>query len=222
VAAPRFNAIPWPPLAALFALALMAAPYAALREFPPLVLMPFAAGVAALFYVSAAKGRAGALLSWAATGIAALSLFAITLLSVALPGIGKIWPARQIENALAGCAPGPIAVLGLREPTSRFVLKSDESLAEPEAMRSALVEGRSGYLVGEVRDSRLSALNRFQYRRLRPLACVEAYNTMRGCPLYFTIVATGDMQTCNAREAYPCTEEFMTRAAAAKAKPGCE
>jgi len=45
---------------------------------------------------------------------------------------------------------------------------------------------------------------------------------MRGCPLYFTVVATGDTQGCSAREAFPCTEAFQAAGAAAKARKGCD
>lgn len=220
--APRFHAMPWPPLAALFALVLLAAPFAAMNETPSLWLLPWAAVVAALFYVSAERGRAGALKQWAVSGIAALALFAVALLAVALPSIDRIWPARQIARALEGCPQGPVAVAGFNEPSAFFVLKSDKALLAPDAVREALVEGRPGYVVGEERDQTVQTLSRFQYRRLRPLACVEAYNAMRGCPLYFTLLATGSTAACNARETFPCTQEFRAAALAAKARAGCD
>lgn len=219
---PRWHMLVWPPLAALFALALFALPYAALREMPPLWLVPPALGVAALFALSAQRGRAGQLDSWAKYGIAALSLFAVTLIAGVFPSIDRIWPARQISRALEGCAPGPVAVAGFREPSAYFVLGHEEALLEPEAVRGALVEGRSVYVASDVRDTKVRALGRGQYRRMKPLACVEAFNTMRGCPLFFTIQTTGSLESCSAREKFACTQDFMTRAEAARTQPGCD
>ncbi|MEQ1714981.1 MAG: glycosyltransferase family 39 protein, partial [Hyphomicrobium sp.] len=214
--------IPWPPLAAAFAIGLLALPYAVLGEWPRLWIMPFAAAVAALFYISAEAGRAGHLMAWAVSGIAALSLFAIALLSVVLPSIDRIWPAREIQRALAGCDPGPLGVLGYREPSVRFVLNPAPAFADADVVRPALVEGRPGYIAGETRDDAFRALNRSQYRRMKPLACVEAYNVMRGCPLYFTVVATGDVSACTARTAFPCTQAFHNAAAAARHSNACD
>lgn len=221
-AAPGWHAIPWPPLAALFALALFASPYGALQQWPPAWLAVPVIAVAGLFYWSAREGRAGRLRVWAQTGIAALALFAVTLLGLVLPAIDSIWPARQISRALEGCAPGPVSLHGFREPSGSFAFGSARGLETPEEVRTALVEGRPGYIAGEVRDPTLTTLNRSQYRRLKPLACVEAYNVMRGCPLFFTIVATGPVQSCAARGAFPCTGGFLSRSAAAKERKGCD
>ena len=127
-----------------------------------------------------------------------LSLFAVTLIAGVLPSIDRIWPAHQITRALEGCAPGPVAVAGFREPSAYFVLGSDETLLEPDALRAALVEGRATYVASDVRDDKVRTLSRGQYRRLKPLACVEAFNTMRGCPLFFTIQTTGSPESCPA------------------------
>ena len=88
-------------------------------------------------------------------------------------------------------------------------------------MRTALVEGRASYIVGEARDETLRRLNRMQYRRRSPLAGVEAYNVMRGCPLYFTIVATGDVSSCANAEKFPCTAAFNDAALAARSSKAC-
>ena len=87
-------------------LALFAAPYAAVREWPTLWLWLAMIAVAALFAWSASEGRAGRLMRWAVTGVAALGLFAVTLIAGVLPSIDKIWPAREVQRALASCAPG--------------------------------------------------------------------------------------------------------------------
>lgn len=221
-APPAGHAIPWPVLAALFGLALVMAPFVAMAEWPPILVVAGAAGVAALFYLSARAGRSGQLGDWALSGIAALSLFAICLLGMALPSIGKIWPTQQISRALAGCPKGAIAVAGYREPSVGFVLAPDPGLLEPEAFRNALVNATSAYVVGEVRDDKLSILNRVQYRRPKILGCVEGYNVMRGCPLYFTVLATGSLEGCKALDSFSCSPEFQSKATAAKEKPGCD
>ncbi len=213
---PKFHAIPTPLLAAPFALPLIAAPYVLMQQTPSLWVLPLAAATAVLFYMSAREGLAGRLWAWAITGIAALALVTITMNGVVLPAVDKIWPSRQIQSALAGCPAGPVSVIGFREPAARFILNSDASVATPDAVRSALIEGRATYLVGEVRDPALKSMTRFQYRRPRPVACVEAYNMMRGCPLYFEILSTGDNSACAAREQFPCTPEFQAKADAAR------
>ena len=219
---PKFHAIPSPLLAAPFALPLIAAPYILMQQTPSLWLLPLAAVITVLFYVSAREGLTGRLQAWAITGIAAVALVTMTMNGAVLPAIDKIWPTRQIERVLAGCPAGPMSVMGFREPAARFILKSDASVATPDAVRSALVESRSTYLVGESRDQSLRALARFQYRRPRPVACVEAYNAMRGCPLYFEILSTGDLSACTAKERFPCTPEFQAKADAAKLDKSCD
>jgi 4-amino-4-deoxy-L-arabinose transferase-like glycosyltransferase len=219
---PRWHMLAWPPLAALFAITLLALPYAALREMPPLWLAPLVLAVAALFGLSAARGRAGQLFDWAKYGIAALSLFAVTLIAGVFPSIDRIWPARQITRALAGCAPGPVAVAGFREPSAFFVLGHEDDLLAPDALRTALVDGRAVYVASDVRDTQVRTMSRGQYRRMKPLACVEAFNTMRGCPLFFTIQTTGSPQACTAREKFACTEDFTARAEVARTRKGCD
>lgn len=221
-APPKWHAIPWPPLAALFALTLFTLPYAAMREAPPWGLAPFAIAVAALFFWSAKRGREGALGDWALNGVAALALFGVSLTAVVMPSIDRIWPARQITRALEGCTAGPLAVTGFREPSAYFVLDSNESVLEPDALRQALVDGKAAYVAAEVRDEKARVLSRMQYRRMRPIACVEAYNTMRGCPLYFTIQSTSAPDGCTALETFPCSSDFQTRAQAARERKGCE
>lgn len=220
--APRGHTILWPPFAALFGALLLTLPYLAMREVPPWWIAPFAVGVAAMFYWSAKRGREGALRDWALSGVAALALLGASLTAIVLPSINRIWPARQIVRALEGCAAGPLAVAGFREPSAYFVLGSDESLLDADKLREALVDAKPGYVAGEVRDEKVRTLGRFQYRRMRPIACVEAYNAMRGCPLYFTIQATGSAEGCKALEASPCTAEFQTKAQSEREKKGCD
>lgn len=220
--APRGHAILWPPVAAAFGAFLLALPFMAMRELPPWWIVPLALVVAWLFFWSAKRGRAAALGDWAKAGIAALALFAVSLTAMALPSIDRIWPARQITRALDGCAAGPLAVAGFREPSAYFVLGSEESLLDADTLREALVSAKPAYVAADVRDEKARALGRMQYRHMKPIACVKAYDAMRGCPLYFTIQATGGAEGCKSLEAFPCTAEFQTNAQAAREKKGCE
>ncbi len=193
-----------------------------MRELPPWWIAPAALAVAALFALSAKRGRDGALVEWALSGVAALAVFAVALTALVMPSIDRIWPAREITRAIEGCPQGPLAVSGFREPSAYFVLGSDETFMQPDSLRAALVEAKPGYVAAEVRDEKARTLGRFQYRHMRPIACVEAYNAMRGCPLYFTIQATGSTDACKALEAFPCTHEFQVRAQAARETKGCD
>lgn len=218
---PRGALMPWPPLAMLLPLALFAAPYVFLAERTSLILLVPMAATALLFFSSARAGRAGDLETWTALGIAAFSLFAVTLLAGVLPGIEKMWPARQIARAIEGCPRGPITVLGFHEPSTKFSLNSDPAIAEPEALRAALVEGRAAYIAGEARDEKLQVMQRFQYRRPRTVGCTEAYSPMTACRLYFTIQSTGDVTGCTNRERFACTDDFRARAEKARADARC-
>ena len=218
----KWNLMPWPPLAAASVPILLALPYVIMHEHPPLWIALPVAAVAALFYWSTHEGQAGHLTRWAAISVAALALFAVTLHAGVLPSIDKIWPAREIQRAMQGCPEGPVSVLGYREPSSRFVLHSDPKLVEPDALRAALVEGRPGYLISETRDARLATLGRFQMRRPRSLACIEAMNLMRGCKLYFRILSTGDVSGCKTPERFACTPEFSAAAERARENKACD
>ncbi len=209
--APKFHAIPWPPLAALFALALLAAPYAVVRQWPPLWSAPLIVAVAALFYWSASEGRAGRLIGWAASGTAALALFAATLLGGLLPSIDALWPARQLQRVLATCPASPVGLLGFNEPTTRFVLNRDAALSTREGL-AALAEGTAKGLA--VIDEAWYAKNprsltREQKTKIRPLACLRALNTMRGCTLTLTVVGNTNSPSCETAAEFACSEQFM-------------
>ena len=218
----KCSLIPWPPFAASFGLSLFVLPYAIMREVPPVWIAPPVGAVAALFYWSAHEGRAGYLTRWAAISVAALGLTAVTMYAGILPAIDRIWPARQIQRAMEGCPAGPMSVLGFREPSAKFLLQSDPRLVEPDALRTALVEGRSVYLAGEARDPRLAAMNRFQFRRPRMFGCVEAYNVARGCKLYFRLAAAGDISSCKMPQRFACNEAFAAAADRAREKKTCD
>ena len=170
---PRFHALAWPPLAAVFALLLFAAPYAVVREVPDVWLWLPIAVVAGLFAWSAAEGRAGRLVKWAASGVAALGLFVVTLIAGVLPSIDGIWPAREVQRALRNCPPGRMGVLGFNEPTSMFVLGRDAGLSSTAGL-AALADGSDGgyaLITDGWSAANPQALTRAQQAKLRPLAC---------------------------------------------------
>jgi 4-amino-4-deoxy-L-arabinose transferase-like glycosyltransferase len=213
---PKFNAIPWPPLAALFALALLAAPYAAVHEHPPLWIIALAAVIAALFYWSAREGRAGHLVCWAGVGIAALGLFAITLLGGVLPGISKIWPMQQIQRAFAQCPAAPVGILGFVEPTSRFVFKFDSKLSTSQGL-GQLADGTvPGFAVisDYWNQQNPQALNRSQSTKIRPIACMHTIDPMRACALTLTVVANTAVPPCPIQPEFACNEEFLLQSGA--------
>ena len=94
------------------------------------------AGIASLFIWSGQLGREGHLRRWSAVGVAALGLFAITLLGIVLPGVDKIWPARQIAKAVASCPASDTALIGFREPSGRFLLASPNRSADAGSSRA--------------------------------------------------------------------------------------
>jgi len=204
---PRFHALAWPPLAALFALALFAAPYAAVREMPSLWLWLPIIVVAGLFAWSAAEGRAGKLVSWAATGVAALGLFAVTLIAGVMPSIDKVWPAREVQRALAACPPTKIGVLGWNEPTTRFVLRRDEQLSTNDGLAAAATRKDPGFAV--ITDSWLKSDGRVLTTAQAPMACIRAVNTMRGCALNLKIVGNTAAPPCEVPPQYACRGDAM-------------
>jgi 4-amino-4-deoxy-L-arabinose transferase-like glycosyltransferase len=222
VAQLKWSLIPKPALAAFGTAVLFAVPYLVLQLTPPVWIAWPAGVVAALAYWSAHEGRAGNLGRWAATSMAVIAFVSVVLFALILPSIDKIWPARQIQRAMAGCPAGPISVFGFREPSSKFILKSDPAAAGPNAFRTALIEGHPHYLVSEARDTQLATLSRFQMRRPRVLGCVEAINIMRGCPVYFQVLAAGDMSTCQQAPEFECTPGFAAAAAKARQNKACD
>lgn len=213
---PKFHAIPWPPLAALFAAVLLAAPYAVLRESPPAWAVIIFGAVATLFYLSAHEGRAGHLVRWAGFGVAALALFAITLLGGVLPGISKIWPMQQIQRALAHCPAAPVGILGFVEPTSRFVFKFDSKLSTGQGLGQLADNTVSGFAVisDYWNQQNPHALNRNQSTKIRPIACMHTIDPMRACSLTLTVVASTIAPPCPVPPEFACNEEFLLQSGA--------
>ncbi len=214
-ALPKWHLMPWPPLAAIFAVALLAAPYLAASQIPSLAALILVAAVACLFFVSAREGKALHFTSWAPTGIAALGLFAVTLLAVILPSIDKAWPSRQIARALSTCPNSKVALLGYREPTSAFILSADRGLQTPEAAAAkkpavAIVEAR---WLDRYREAYTKS-----NQSLPPVrGCIYAFNVTRGCKLDFTIFAA-DTAGCQIPQEFVCKDTKIYNAAATAPK----
>lgn len=211
--------VPPPPFGALFALVILAAPYLFATVWPGPLAVAMIAAVAALFAWSAREGRSGALHSWALTGAAGTGLLAITLLAVILPAIDILWPARQIERALAACPQTPRAILGFPEPSSYFRLKSDRMLSAPEAIADkgppvAVVEQRW-------MDRYAQALAAKGQTAPPPDGCVEAYNTMRGCALKFAI-HVAPRAGCSVPPQFACNADSLIPARDLRATGDCD
>ena len=213
---PKFHAIPWPPLAALLALALFSLPFGVTREQPQLWLAPLALVTAVFFYWSAQEGRAGQLKDWAATSILALGIFAVTLLGGILPSIPKIWPAQQIARAVAECpahssSPDRLGVFGFTEPTGRFVLNPDAELSTREGLGKLADGTLPGLAVIDQSwyEQNPRALNREQQTKIKPIACLRAINTMRGCTETLSVVANTQAPPCPVPPEFACTEAFL-------------
>ena len=224
---PEFHAIPWPPLAALFALGLFAAVYKFAGAVPGPVALAGIAATAAMFYMSADAGRKGLLWLWVVQGTAALAVFAVTLLAVVLPSIEKIWPAQTLTAAVresCGEIAPAVTVLGFREPSAYFVLGAPHAPQSPEA---TVANGAAVRIV----ESRW--LNRYfvSYAARNPgklpgraLGCVAAYNVMRGCPLSFTMFAPENAPenaaACKPAASFRCDSD--ERAAPRDPARGCD
>ena len=221
---PKWHAMPWPPLAALFAAALFAVPYVIVSEAPPPWLWPFIAAVAALFYVSAREGRCGRLTHWALAGTAALALFAVTLLGGVLPSIDKLWPARQIQRAIAACPASALSVLGYNEPSSHFVLDADPALSTREGIAKIADGAAPGLAIisDGWYEQNPRALTREQKTKIRPLACVRAINTMRGCTLALTVVVPAGAASCAVPPGFDCIDVFTANAKGPRGLKACD
>lgn len=190
---PKWHAIPWPPIAAVFVLMLFVGLFAATGARPGLPAIVMIAVVATLFYVSAVDGRANRLGLWWRDSVAALALFAVTLLAVVLPSLDTIWPARQIARAIATACPGATGVstgvLGFREPSGVFILGSSRALQTPEA----IARSRPPLRIVEARwlDRYSQAMQASGASPGIELGCVSTTNVMRGCGLTFRIFGDG-------------------------------
>lgn len=207
---PRFHIIPPWIVAALFAIALFAAVYAANAEVPiwelPAILL-----VAVLFAISAAAGRAGRLWRWAVTGVAALSAFAVTLLAIVLPRMDGLWPAQEMARAIQACPASEVGLVGFTEPSGAFLTGATAALSTPGGVARASGEKTHRLLIVESQalDAVNTAISAGGTRALgEPVACFDVVNTMRGCPLRFGVFQLGAADRCKFPAHMRCSGAF--------------
>ena len=218
---PRGNFLAWPAFAALIPVIPFAAVYWFANETPSFFAALSIAAVAALFYVSTQFGRSGRLSRWAITGVAALGAFAITLLGVALPGIDKFWPAREIARAATACAVPVTGLFGYYAPSARFMLAPAPALGE-NAVLTKLARGQtSGMAIVDDAwtEAHPRALSRDDKKGLQPVACLRAIDVMRGCELTLTALANSAAPTCAVPPQFACDQEFLSGRGSSRLRP---
>jgi 4-amino-4-deoxy-L-arabinose transferase-like glycosyltransferase len=206
---PPWYGSPWPTALAIVPFGLFAGVYAFAGEWPSPLASVLILVVVWLFILSGQQVHEGRLRRWAMTGVAALGLLAITLLGVTLPSVAKIWPANALSQAISACPGNPVSLVGLREPSGRFVLGVPPERQVPEAIATNAAAKTPGVLIVEDRWlKRMDAALDVQSAGPLPppKACVSAYNVMRGCPLHFRIYETRTSAPCAFPEGLACTE----------------
>jgi hypothetical protein len=187
-----------------------AAVYGFANEAPDIVPAVLIAIIAALFIWSGRLIHEGLLRGWATIGVAALGLFAITLLGFVLPSIDKIWPSAELKRAVAACPAHDIDLVGFREPSSRLLLGVSPDRQAPEAIASEISGYGAKLLIVEDRwSNRMNmALTTSSKPPLpSPSGCVSAYNVMRGCPVHFRIYDLNPAQPCKIPANFACAPD---------------
>jgi 4-amino-4-deoxy-L-arabinose transferase-like glycosyltransferase len=205
---PKWHLFPWPTALAAIPLAIFAAVYFFIGERPTAVQGILIAIIAVLFIWSGRQGREGGLRRWAVTGVAAMGLFAVTLLGSVLPSIAKIWPAQQLQQAIEGCAEDNVDLVGFREPSARFVLGVPPKRQTLDSMVATIAGKTPAISIVEdrwLKRANAALLAEGQAPLRFPSACVSAYNTMRGCPLHFRIYERGATRPCTFPAKFACT-----------------
>ena len=204
---PEWGVFMWPTALAAIPIAVFAAVYGFAHELPGIVPALLIAIIASLFIWSGRLVHEGLLRGWAMIGVAALALFAITLLGFTLPSIDKIWPSAQIKRAIAGCPANTVDLVGFREPSSRFLLGASPDRQAPETIASEAAGNGANLLI--VEDRWVNRMNLALTTSSRPplpapSGCVSAYNVMRGCPVHFRIYDTDAGQPCKIPAKFAC------------------
>lgn len=183
-----------------------------LDEWPDPGLVFGAVAVTLLLSLATAAGRAKLPLAWVALSVASFAVFLAFTFGFYLPHLQKPWPAVRIAEAigpLAACAPGPVGIVGFREPSAIFVLGDDTRKGNVEDVAAWVADGdRRIALVDDLwHGDLLKALAERGAKLPARTGCVEAFNVMRGCPLVFSIYVTGAPKLdpgCKVPERFSC------------------
>jgi 4-amino-4-deoxy-L-arabinose transferase-like glycosyltransferase len=159
---------------------------------------PIVAGatlVTALFTFAARAAGEDKAAAWITTSVAGFALFIAYTFGLLMPHLEKGWPAPRIAEAvepLRRCVTGPVGVVGFREPSTNFVLGRDANTTV-DTIAGWMAGGDDAIAVVEDRYQPDLGKALAQRNASAPprLGCVEAFNVMRGCPLSFSIYATG-------------------------------
>jgi 4-amino-4-deoxy-L-arabinose transferase-like glycosyltransferase len=184
--------------------------YAGVRPSVPIVLG--AALVVGLLTLAARAATESLAALWLASSVAGSALLFAYTFGVGLPHVEQIWPARRIADAiepLRHCANGPVRLLGFREPSSVFLLGRDSD-SDVGAITKRMAAREPGIAVVEDRwaPDLAQALAQHNTKPPERAGCVTALNTMRGCPLSFSIYLTGPQMPdpgCHVEPRFACT-----------------
>ncbi|MDP1907454.1 MAG: glycosyltransferase family 39 protein, partial [Hyphomicrobium sp.] len=191
---PRMLRLPaWLVLPGTIALFAVLTNFAAVR--PGLLVVVGAVAIAVLFTYAAQAAKGGLAAAWLAASVAGFALFITYTFAVLMPASQIGWPAPRIADAIAPlrrCVTGPVGVVGLREPSTNFVLGRGAN-TNVETIAGWMAGGEDGIAVVEDRwQADLAKALALKGGKTPPrLGCVEAFNVMRGCPVDFSIYVTG-------------------------------
>ncbi len=212
-----------PGMAALFAAVLYLS-----GAQPTVVIVLGAIIVTGVFTLAGAAARAKLAAAWLTLSVAGFALFLAFTFGVLLPRLERGWPATRIAEAIAPlehCVLGPVGVVGLREPSTSFVIGRGSEV-DPETVAARMVDGEEGIAVVEDRWHG-DLVRALQGRHAAPpprAGCVEAFNVMRGCALSFSIYITGAPSLdpeCKIAERYACRSSPPQGPAAAASISRC-
>jgi hypothetical protein len=184
--------------------------YAGVPPSAPIVLG--AALIVGLLTLAARAATENLAALWLASSVAGFALLLAYTFGVALPQVEQIWPARRIAEAiepLRRCTSGPVSLLGFREPSSVFHLGRDSD-SDVGTIAKRMAAREAGIAVVEDRwaPDLTQALAQHNAKPAERAGCVTAINTMRGCPLSFSIYLTGPQAAdagCHVEPRFACT-----------------
>jgi hypothetical protein len=162
---------------------------------PSVVIVLGALLVTLLFTIAAQAARARLAAAWLATSVIGFALFLGFTFGVLLPHLQTGWPATRIAEAIAPlehCVVGRVGVVGLREPSTNFLLGPNSEVGA-QTVAEWMTGGEDGIAVVEDRwhGDLTAALDHRGGTLPKRMGCVRAFNVMRGCPLAFSIYVTG-------------------------------